>query len=72
MEALISPIYLKVLRNLRLGLAEAYYKTGVIDAEEEDGKPWRVTVASLADIAAEDEPAMSLDLEGWMSSKCKG
>jgi hypothetical protein len=49
--------------------------TGVIDADEDD-KPWPVTAAttniaaaSLADRAGEDEPAMSLDRDGWMWSK---
>jgi hypothetical protein len=48
----------------------------VINIAEEDDKPWRVTAAtanvsaiSLADLAGEDEPAMSLDLEGWITSK---
>ena len=44
--------------------------TGVINAEEEDDKPRPVAAAaSLADRAGEEEPAMSLDREGWMRSK---
>jgi hypothetical protein len=48
----------------------------VIDTEEEDGSSRlvaaataNVTAASLADRAGEEEPTMSLDREGWMSSK---
>jgi hypothetical protein len=41
----------------------------VIDAEEEGDKPWLVTIASLANRVGEDQPAMSLDIEGWMSLK---
>jgi hypothetical protein len=42
--------------------------------QEKDDKPWpvaattsNVTAASLADLAGEDQLAMTLDLEGWMS-----
>jgi hypothetical protein len=42
----------------------------VIDAEEEDDNPRPVVAAAnLADRAGEEEPAMSLDRKGWMSSK---
>jgi hypothetical protein len=41
----------------------------VIDTSEEDDKLWPVVAASLADLAGEDQPTMSLDLEGWISSK---
>jgi hypothetical protein len=51
----------------------------VIDAEEEDDKLWPVTAAtttvaaaSLVNLVGDDESAMSLDLEGWMSSKWEG
>jgi hypothetical protein len=50
--------------------------TEVIDTEEEEDHPQPVAAAtaaiaaaSLADRAGEEESAMSLDREGWMSSK---
>jgi hypothetical protein len=50
--------------------------TVVIDAEEEDDHPRpvvaaiaNVAAASLVDRASEEEPTISLDREGWMSSK---
>jgi hypothetical protein len=41
----------------------------VICAEEVDDNPWPVATASLANRAGDEEPAMSLDQEGWMSLK---
>jgi hypothetical protein len=42
---------------------------GGIDGEEKADKPCLVIVANLADLAGDEDPAMSLDLEGPESSE---
>jgi hypothetical protein len=48
---------------------QKFTTTEVINAEEEDDHPRPVAAASLVDRAGEEQPAMSLNQKGWMSSK---
>jgi hypothetical protein len=68
-EAIGSTYINHMLRSeLELGF-ENLTTTGGIRAEEEVGTLWTVVVAQMEDLVGEDAPAISVDFEGWRSSR---
>jgi hypothetical protein len=70
-EAIRSTHINHMLRSeLQLGF-ENLTTTGGIRAEEEVGTPWTVAVAQMEDLVGEEAPSISMDFEGWRSSRTR-